>query len=239
MATPYLCKPIEYGADIVTNSTTKFLTGNGTALGGVAVDSGNFDWAQNDKFSLLTEKDPSYHGMSFHERFGKMAFTVRGIAIGLRDLGACQSPFNAFLTLCGIETLGLRMERHCQNAQKVAEFLESHNKVEWVSYPGLPSNKYYEISKKYFSRGTGAVFTFGIKGGLEEGKKVVESVKLISHLANIGDSRTLIIHPASTTHSQLSKEQKECAGASDNVLRISVGLEHIDDILEDLSKSLG
>ncbi len=238
MATPYLCKPIDFGADLVVNSTTKFLSGNGSSLGGAVVDSGNFDWAQNNKFTLLTEADSSYHGLKFYETFGNLAFTVRGIAIGLRDLGACQSPMNAFLTLNGIETLSLRMKKHCENAQAVAEFLENHKKVEWVSYLGLKSNKYHKIASKYFKKGFGSVFTFALKDGYTACEEFIKKLNLFSHLANIGDSKSLIIHPASTTHAQLSEAEREKAGASSNVLRVSIGLENIEDIIKDIKTAL-
>ncbi len=208
IATAALVKPIEHGADIVINSTTKFLTGNGSAVGGVIIDSGKFDWSQNDKFPLLCEPDPSYHGLKFHEACGELAFTFRAIAVGLRDLGAVMAPMNAFLTMLGLETLPLRMQRHCANALEVAKFLSSHSKVDWVKYPGLDDNDYNKLAKQYLQGGFGAVFTFGVKGGLEAGKKIVDSCKLFSHVANVGDSRSLIIHPSSTTHSQLSEEEK-------------------------------
>ena len=238
IATAALTRPIEFGADIVINSTTKFLTGNGSAVGGVVVDSGNFDWSQNDKFPLLTKEDPSYHGLKFHEACGNLAFTFRAIAVGLRDLGAVMSPMNAFLTMLGMETLPLRMEKHCANALKVAQFLESHDKVSWVQYTGLESNEYNGLAKKYLQNGFGAVFTFGIVGGDEAGRKLVDNCKLISHVANVGDSRTLIIHPSSTTHSQLSDEEKRLASATDDVVRISVGIEDVDDIIAELNSVL-
>lgn len=238
IATAALIKPIEHGADIVINSTTKFLTGNGSAVGGVFIDSGNFDWSQNDKFPLLTDPEPSYHGLKFHEACGAMAFTFRGIAVGLRDLGAVMAPMSAFLTMLGIETLPLRMEKHCANALKVAKFLESHAKVEWVKYPGLESSPYNALANQYLENGYGAVFTFGIKGGDEAGKKLVDSCELISHVANVGDSRSLIIHPSSTTHSQLSDEEKKLASATDDVIRISIGIEDADDIISDLENTL-
>jgi O-acetylhomoserine (thiol)-lyase len=239
MASPYLCRPIEWGADIVIHSTTKFLGGHGNAMGGVVVDSGKFDWAQNDKFGGLTKPEPAYHGLRFYETFGDLGFTVWGHAIGLRDLGATMAPMNAFLTITGIETLHLRMERHCANAQKVAEFLESHPAVSWVSYAGLPSSKYHSLAKKYLPKGAGAVFTFGVKGGYAAGVKLVETVDLFSHLANIGDTRSLIIHPASTTHRQLTEEQQIAAGAGPDVIRLSVGIETADDLIADLDRALG
>jgi O-acetylhomoserine (thiol)-lyase len=239
MASPYLCRPIEWGADIIIHSTTKFLGGHGNAMGGVVVDSGKFDWAQNDKFGGLTKPEPAYHGLRFYETFGDLGFTVWGHAIGLRDLGATMAPMNAFLTITGIETLHLRMERHCANAQKVAEFLESHPAVSWVSYAGLPSSKYHSLAKKYLPKGAGSVFTFGVKGGYAAGVKLVETVDLFSHLANVGDTRSLIIHPASTTHRQLTEEQQIAAGAGPDVIRLSVGIETADDLIADLDRALG
>jgi len=238
MATPYLCRPFDFGADIVVHSTTKFLSGNGTSIGGVVVDSGRFDWSQSDRFKGLTAEDPGYHGLKFHETFGELAYTFHGHAVGLRDLGANQSPMNAFLTLLGIETLSLRMARHCENAMKVAEHLEGHPKVEWVNYAGLSSSPYNNLAKKYTPKGCGAVFTFGVKGGYEAGVKLVESVELFSHLANIGDSRSLIIHPASTTHRQLSEEKLLEAGAGPDVVRLSIGIEDVEDIIADLDQAL-
>jgi len=238
IATAALTRPIENGADIIINSTTKFLTGNGSAVGGIVIDSGNFDWGQSNKFPLLTKADPSYHGLKFHEACGKMAFTFRGIAVGLRDLGAVMAPMNAFLTMLGLETLPLRMEKHCSNALKVAKFLESHKKVDWVKYPGLESSPYNNLAQEYLNNGYGAVFTFGIKGGDDAGKKLVDSCKLISHVANVGDSRTLIIHPSTTTHSQLSDNEKQLAGASEDVVRISIGIEDEKDIIADLEQAL-
>lgn len=238
MATPYLCRPIEYGATLVVHSTTKFLAGHGNSVGGVVVDSGRFNWRKDGKFPALTEPEPGYHGLNFAETFGNLAFTIHGHAIGLRDLGPSQAPMNAFLTLTGIETLVLRMERHCQNAQKVAEFLKGHRAVEWVNYAGLPDSPYHALAKKYLPKGAGAVFTFGLKGGYEAGVKLVETVELFSHLANIGDTRSLIIHPASTTHRQLTPEGLAAAGATPDVVRLSVGLESADDIIADLDRAL-
>lgn len=238
IATAALIKPTEYGADIIINSTTKFLTGNGSAVGGVIIDSGNFDWSQNNKFPLLCEPDPSYHGLKFYEVCGNMAFTFRGIAVGLRDLGAVMAPMNAFLTMLGLETLPLRMEKHCANAMKVAKYLESHEKIDWVKYPGLESNKYHELANKYLRNGFGAVFTFGLRTGSDAGKKLVDSCKLFSHLANVGDSRSLIIHPSTTTHSQLSDEEKKLSNSTDDVIRVSIGIEDIEDIIADLEQAL-
>ncbi|MGO1076446.1 O-acetylhomoserine aminocarboxypropyltransferase [Inquilinus sp. CA228] len=238
MATPYLCRPFEHGADIIVHSTTKFLSGNGTSIGGVVVDSGRFNWAQSDKFKGLTGEEPGYHGLRFHETFGDLAYTFFGHAVGLRDLGVNQQPMNAFLTLLGIETLSLRMDRHIGNAQKVAEFLSTHPAVEWVNYAGLPSSKYHALAKRYLPRGAGSVFTFGVKGGFDAGVKVVEGVELLSHLANIGDARSLIIHPASTTHRQLTPEGLKAAGAGPEVIRLSIGLESVGDIIADLDQAL-
>ncbi len=238
IATAYITRPIEHGADIIINSTTKFLTGNGSAVGGVVVDSGNFDWTQNNKFPLLTKPEPSYHGLNFAEAFGNLAFTFRGIAVGLRDLGAVMAPMNAFQTMLGLETLPLRMKKHCDNAMEVANFLKGHAKVSWVKYPGLEENDYNKLAKEYLNHGFGAVFTFGIKGGDEDGKKIVDSVELFSHAANMGDSRSLIIHPSTTTHSQLSDDEKVLASATADVIRISVGIEDAEDIIADLEKAL-
>ena len=238
MATPYLCRPFEWGAGLSVHSTTKFLSGNGTSMGGCVVDSGTFDWAKNDKFGGLTRPEPAYHGLTFYETFGDLAFTTHAHAVTLRDLGAIMAPMNAFQTLLGIETLALRIERHCQNAQKAAEFLDAHELVDWVSYAGLKSSPYHELAKKYLSGGFGSVFTFGVKGGYEMGMKVVENCELCSHLANVGDARSLVLHPASTTHRQLTDEQALAAGAGPDVVRLSVGLETVDDIIADLDQAL-
>jgi O-acetylhomoserine (thiol)-lyase len=238
LATPYLCRPFEWGADLIVHSTTKFLGGHGNSMGGIVVDSGRFDWSQSDKFRALTEPEPAYHGLKFHETFGDLAFTVAGHALGLRDLGAAMAPMNAFLTITGIETLALRMERHCSNAQTVAEHLAAHPAVSWVSFAGLPSDPYHALAKKYLPKGAGAVFTFGVKGGYQAGVKIVEGCQLISHLANIGDTRSLIIHPASTTHRQLSEAQQIAAGAGPDVVRLSIGLESVGDIIADLDQAL-
>jgi O-acetylhomoserine (thiol)-lyase len=208
-------------------------------MGGVVVDSGKFDFTKKGKFPSLSEPEPAYHGLTFTETFGDLAYTIHGHAMGLRDLGPTMAPLNAFLTITGIETLGLRMDRHVQNAQKVAEFLEGHPAVSWVSYAGLKSSKYHALAKKYLPKGPGSVFTFGVKGGYAAGVKVVESVELLSHLANIGDTRSLIIHPASTTHRQLSPEQQTAAGAGPDVVRLSIGLESAEDITRDLDMALG
>lgn len=238
MATPYLCRPFEHGADIIVHSTTKFLSGNGSSMGGVVIDSGTYDWFQNDKYPSLTSPAAEYHGLTFAETFGNLSYTIYGHAVGLRDLGASQSPMNAYLTLLGIETLPLRMERHCANAQAVAEYLSAHDAVSWVSYAGLKDDKYHALATRYLPKGAGAVFTFGLKGGFDAGITFVEALELFSHLANIGDSRSLVIHPASTTHRQLSEAQQTAAGAGPDVVRLSIGIESIDDILADLSQAL-
>ena len=236
-ASPYLCRPIEYGADIVLHSATKFIGGHGTSIGGLIVDSGKFDWT-NGKFPQITEPSPGYHGMKFAETFGEMAFILKCRVEGLRDLGPCMSPFNAFQFLQGIETLGMRMERHCSNAMAAAEFLEKHDAVTWVNHPGLASSKYADLAKKYLPKGAGAIFTFGIKGGLEAGKKFIDSVQLLSHLANVGDAKSLVIHPASTTHQQLSESDQKAAGITPDMVRVSIGLEDIEDIQWDLDQAL-
>ena len=239
LATPYLCRPFEWGADLVTHSTTKFLDGHGNALGGIVVESGKFDWGQGGKFPALTEPEPAYHGLRFYENFGDFAFTTKARAVALRDYGPTMAPMNAFLTITGIETLHVRMERHCANAQAVATFLAEHPRVAWVSYAGLASSPFNALARKYLPKGAGAVFTFGVKGGYEAGVKLVESVQLFSHLANIGDTRSLILHPASTTHRQLSDEQRLAAGAGPDVIRLSIGLETAADLIADLDQALG
>lgn len=239
MASPYLCRPIEWGAHVVVHSTTKFLNGNCTALGGAIIDGGNFDWKKHAKrYPELGQPHPSYNGVNFVESFGNMALAVHNHAIGLRALGPTQSPFHSFLTLNGIETLSLRMERHVSNAQKVAEFLLNHPGVAWVSYAGLPSNQYHTLAKKYLKKGVGAVFTFGVKGGFDAAKGTVENLKLFSMLANIGDTRSLVIHPASTTHSQLSEEHRKSIGVAPEAIRLSVGIEDIEDIIADLDQAI-
>ncbi len=237
-ATPYLAQPFDWGADIIIHSMTKYLGGHGNSMGGIVVESGRFDWGQNDKFPSLSQPDPAYHGLTFHETFGDFGFSTKGRAVALRDLGPTLAPMNAFLILTGIETLALRMERHVQNAQAVAEYLESHPAIEWVSYAGLKSSPYHELAKKYLPKGAGALFSFGLKGGYEAGTRLVEGVELISHLANLGDTRSLIIHPASTTHRQLTEEQRIAAGAGPDVVRISVGIETVEDIIADLDQAL-
>ncbi|SDW25958.1 O-acetylhomoserine (thiol)-lyase [Marinococcus luteus] len=235
--TPILCRPIDYGADIVVHSATKFIGGHGTTIGGVIVDSGKFNW-DNGKFPGLTEPDPSYHGVVFTEAVGEMAYILKARVQLLRDLGPAISPMNSFLLLQGLETLHLRMERHCENAEKTASFLEQHELVDWVSYPGLSSHDTYATAEKYLPKGKGAILTFGIKGGLAEGKKFIEACNLHSHVANVGDAKSLVIHPASTTHQQLSEEDQRAAGVSADLIRVSVGIEHIDDILRDLEEAL-
>jgi O-acetylhomoserine (thiol)-lyase len=236
-ATPYLCRPIDFGADIVVHSLTKFMGGHGTSIGGIIVDSGRFPWTKGD-FPQLNEPARSYHGLRFSETFGNLAYIIKARVEGLRDMGTCMSPFNAFLFLQGIETLGLRMERHVASALAVARFLESHELVSWVKYPSLPSNPYYSLARKYLPKGAGAVFSFGIEGGYTAGKKFIDNVKLFSHLANVGDARSLVIHPASTTHQQLSESEQAAAGVTPDMVRLSVGLEDIDDILWDLGQAL-
>lgn len=235
---PYLLRPIEHGADIVVHSATKFIGGHGTSIGGVIVDSGKFDWSTRDKFPGLTEPDPSYHGLKYTEAVGELAYIVKARVQLLRDLGSSIAPFNSWLLLQGLETLHLRLERHSSNALQVAEYLESHRDVEWVSYAGLPSHPSYSLAQKYLPRGQGAILTFGIKGGADAGAKLIENVKLFSHLANVGDSKSLIIHPASTTHQQLSEDEQKAAGVHPELLRLSVGTENIQDILQDLEQAI-
>jgi O-acetylhomoserine (thiol)-lyase len=239
LATPYLCRPKEFGADIVIHSLTKFMGGHGNSIGGAIVDCGSFDWlAAKKKYPALQDPNPSYNGMRMAETFGTFAFAVAARVLGLRDLGPAISPFNAFLILTGIETLPLRMAKHCENALVVAKYLARHKQVEWVNYAGLPKNPHHELAKKICPKGAGSVFTFGLKGGYEAGVKLVSNVKLFSHLANIGDVRSLIIHPASTTHRQLTDEQRKAAGAGDDVVRLSIGIEDADDIIADLAQAL-
>ncbi|WP_438446188.1 homocysteine synthase [Gorillibacterium sp. sgz5001074] len=235
---PYLLRPIEHGADIVVHSATKFIGGHGTSIGGVIVDGGKFDWAASGKFPGLTEPDPSYHGVVYTEAVGPVAYIIKARVQLLRDIGAAISPFNSFLLLQGLETLHLRMERHSSNALKVAQYLEKHEAVEWVSYAGLPSHPSYDLAQKYLPKGQGAILTFGIKGGVAAGRKVIENVKLFSHLANVGDSKSLIIHPASTTHQQLNEAEQAAAGVSPGMIRLSIGTEAIEDILFDLGQAI-
>ena len=238
MATPWLCRPIEHGADIVVHSLTKFMGGHGNSMGGIIVDGGTFDWSASDRYPMLSKPRPEYQGMVLHETFGNFAFAIACRVLGLRDLGAAISPFNSFLILTGIETLPLRMEKHCANAQKVAEYLAGHPAVAWVRYAGLPGDACHALAKRYTPKGAGSVFTFGLKGGYEAGINLVKSVEMLSHVANIGDTRSLIIHPASTTHRQLTDEQKTLAGAGPDVVRLSIGIEDVEDIIADLEKGL-
>jgi len=239
LATPYLCQPKEFGADIIIHSLTKFLGGHGNSIGGAIVDCGTFDWlGSKRKYPTLTDPNPSYNGMRLAETFGNFAFAIACRVMGLRDLGPALSPFNAFLILTGMETLPLRMEKHCTNAVAVAKYLSKHKQVAWVNYAGLPGNDYNKLAKKICPKGCGSVFTFGLKGGYDAGVKLVSNVKLLSHLANIGDVRSLIIHPASTTHRQLTDEQRKAAGAGDDVVRLSVGIEDSADIIADLAQGL-
>jgi O-acetylhomoserine (thiol)-lyase len=236
-ASPYLCRPIEHGADIVLHSATKFIGGHGTSIGGVIVDSGRFPWDRGT-FPLMLEPSKGYHGIKFYETFGDFAYIMKARVEGLRDYGPALSPFNSFLFLQGLETLKLRMECHCRNTQEVAGFLSKHPRVAWVNYPGLASSPYYKLAQKYLPRGAGAILSFGIRGGMEAGRRFIESLKLFSHLANVGDAKSLVIHPASTTHQQLSDEEKKTCGISDDMIRLSVGIEDIEDILWDLDQAL-
>jgi O-acetylhomoserine (thiol)-lyase len=236
MASPYLCRPIEHGADIVVHSATKFLGGHGTSIGGIIIDSGKFPWS--DKFPAITKPSPGYHGMVFSEVFGNLAFIIKTRVEGLRDFGPCVSPFNSFLFIQGIETLKFRMEQHSRNALQVAEWLGTNPAVSWVKYPGLKSSPYYELSQKYLPQGQGSIVTFGIHGGREAGKKLIDAVKIFSHLANLGDAKSLIIHPSSTTHQQLSEEQQLDAGVTPDLVRISVGIEDVDDLIWDLGQAI-
>lgn len=237
VATPYLLRPFEWGADIVIHSLTKFLGGHGTSIGGIIVDSGKFNWA-NGNFTAFTEADPSYHGLKFWETFGNLAYLIKARVQLLRDLGPALSPFNAFLVLQGVETLSLRMQRHCENALQVAHFLEKHPAVSWVNYPGLPSHPTHLLAQKYLRHGYGAIVGFGIKGGLEAGIQFINSLQLLSHLANIGDAKSLVIHPASTTHQQLAPEEQLATGVTPDFVRLSIGLEDIEDIIADLDQAL-
>jgi len=238
LASPYLCQPLAHGADIVLHSATKFLGGHGNSMGGVIIDGGKFDWSASDKFPTLSGPCDSYHGMKIHDTFGEIAFAIACRVLGLRDLGPAISPINAFMIITGIETLPLRMAKHTENALKVAEFLKNHDAVSWVSYAGLADDPSHALMKKFAPKGAGAVFTFGVKGGYDAGVKLVNSVNLLSHLANVGDTRSLVIHPSSTTHRQLSEEQQKAAGAGPDVVRLSVGIEDADDIIADLDQAL-
>ncbi len=238
-ASPALTRPIEWGADIVVNSATKFIGGHGTTIGGIIVDAGKFDWTKSERFKKdFVDPDPSYHGISYTTAFGNLAFILKARVQGLRDTGAALSPFNSFLLLQGAETLHLRLERHSENALKVAKWLEAHPGVEWVNYPGLESSKYYKRAKKYLPTGQGALVTFGIKGGLEAGRKLIDAIKLFSHVANIGDAKSLIIHPASTTHQQLSDAEQKDTGVTAELVRLSIGIEDIRDIIGDLEQAI-
>ncbi len=239
MATPYLIRPFEHGADIVVHSATKFLGGHGNSIGGLIVDGGTFRWEGDERYPMLSKPRPEYAGMVLSETFGNFGFAIAVRVLSLRDLGPALSPFNAFMILTGIETLPLRMQRHSDNALKVAEFLQGHPAVDWVSYPGLETDRYHQLARRYTPKGAGAVFTFGLKGGYEAGVKLVSNLQLFSHLANIGDTRSLVIHPASTTHRQLTDAQKRAAGAGPEVVRLSVGIEDPLDLIDDLEAALG
>ncbi|MDD3014496.1 MAG: O-acetylhomoserine aminocarboxypropyltransferase/cysteine synthase, partial [Candidatus Gastranaerophilales bacterium] len=238
VATPYLLNPFDFGVDIVIHSATKFLGGHGTSLGGVIVDSGKFNWSASGKFPGLTQPDPSYHGMVYTEACKEKAYITKARNQLLRDLGSVMSPFNAFLILQGIETLHLRMPRHCENALKVAEFLKGHKCVSWVNYPGLKDSPYYSLAQEYMPKGQGSLIGFGIKGGKEAGIKFIDNVKLLSHLANIGDAKSLVIHPASTTHQQLSSEERTASGVTEDFIRLSIGIEDVNDIIKDMDQAL-
>ena len=238
MASPYLVRPLEHGADIVVHSLTKFMGGHGNSMGGILVDGGTFDWSASGKYPMLSEPRPEYAGVVLHQTFGNIAFAIAARVLGLRDFGPSIAPMNAFLILAGIETLPLRLQRHCDNALAVARWLKTHPKVSWVNYAGLEDNPNHALQQKYSPKGAGAVFTFGVKGGYESGKTFVENLKLFSHLANIGDTRSLVIHPASTTHRQLSPEQQVAAGAGPDVVRLSIGIEDVSDIIADLEQAL-
>ncbi|WP_158873889.1 O-acetylhomoserine aminocarboxypropyltransferase [Antarcticirhabdus aurantiaca] len=238
LATPYLCRPIEHGADVVVGSLTKFMGGHGNSMGGVIVDGGTFDWSASDRYPVLSKLRPEYNGIVLHETFGNFAFAIACRVLGLRDLGPSISPFNAFMILTGIETLPLRMQKHCDNALAVAQYLLGHEKVGWVSYAGLPSDSNHALMQRYAPKGAGAVMTFGLKGGYDAGVAFVQGLELFSHLANIGDTRSLVIHPASTTHKQLADEQKKSAGAGPDVVRLSIGIESVEDIIADLEQAL-
>ncbi len=243
MATPYLCRPFDHGANIITHSLTKFLGGHGNSMGGMLIDGGSFDWMKSDKFPMLSQPNESYHGMVigdvFGEAFGHIAFAIAARVLSLRDLGPCIAPMNAFLILNGIETLPLRMQRHCENALAVAKWLDADPRIDWVSYAGLPGSANHALAQKYTPKGAGSVFSFGLKDGFESGKKLVNNVKLFTHLANLGDTRSLIIHPASTTHSQLDEEALKKAGAGPEVIRVSVGIEDAADLIADIDQALG
>ncbi|NLP13294.1 MAG: homocysteine synthase [Clostridium sp.] len=236
--TPYLIRPIEFGADIVVHSATKFIGGHGTSIGGVIVDSGRFDWAGSGRFPGFTEPDSSYHGLKYFEALGPLAYITKARVQLLRDTGACISPFNSFLLLQGLETLSLRVEKHVANTKKVVDFLQNHSQVSWVNYPGIKGNKYYELAQKYLPKGAGSIFTFGIKGGIEAAKKFIESLEIFSLLANVADAKSLVIHPASTTHSQLSEKEQKACGVTPEQIRLSIGIEDADDLIYDLEQAL-
>ncbi|MBD9648436.1 O-acetylhomoserine (thiol)-lyase [Ensifer sp. KUDG1] len=238
MATPYLLRPLEHGADIVVHSLTKFIGGHGNSMGGVIVDGGTFDWSKSGKYPMLSEPRPEYAGVVLHQTFGNIAFAIAARVLGLRDFGPAISPFNAFMLVTGSETLPLRMQRHCDNALAVAKWLKTHDKISWVNYAGLEDDPNHALQQRYSPKGAGAVFTFGLKGGYEAGKRFVEGLEMFSHLANIGDTRSLVIHPASTTHRQLTPEQQVAAGAGPDVVRLSVGIEDVSDIIADLEQAL-
>ncbi len=236
--TPYLINPFKFGADIIVHSATKFIGGHGTSIGGVIVDSGKFDWAGSGKFPGMTEPDPSYHGVSYAKDLGELAYILKARVVLLRDTGACISPFNSFLLLQGLETLSLRVERHVRNTEKIVQFLENHPAVTYVSYPGLKSSKYYDLGQKYFPKGTGSIFAFGVKGGIEKAKQFIDKLEIFSLLANVADAKSLVIHPATTTHSQLSEEAMIKAGVTPDQIRLSVGIEDVDDLIYDLDQAL-
>ncbi|MCX7923568.1 MAG: homocysteine synthase [Clostridia bacterium] len=236
--TPYLIRPIEFGADIVVHSATKFIGGHGTSIGGIIVDSGKFDWGGSGRFPGLTEPDPSYHGVKYVEALGPLAYIIKARVQLLRDTGAAVSPFNSFMFLQGLETLSLRVERHVSNTKKIVEFLKNHPLVTWVNYPSLKDNKYYELAQKYLPKGAGSIFTFGIKGGVEAGKKFIDSLEIFSLLANVADAKSLVIHPASTTHQQLNEEEQKAAGVTPDMIRLSIGIEDADDLIYDLDQAL-
>ncbi|MEI3853414.1 MULTISPECIES: O-acetylhomoserine aminocarboxypropyltransferase [unclassified Ensifer] len=238
MATPYLLRPLEHGADIIVHSLTKFIGGHGNSMGGVIVDGGTFDWSKSGKYPMLSEPRPEYAGVVLHQTFGNIAFAIAARVLGLRDFGPAISPFNAFMLVTGAETLPLRMQRHCDNALAVAKWLKTHDKISWVNYAGLEDDPNHALQQRYSPKGAGAVFTFGLKGGYEAGKRFVEGLEMFSHLANIGDTRSLVIHPASTTHRQLTPEQQVAAGAGPDVVRLSVGIEDVSDIIADLEQAL-
>lgn len=236
--TPYLIKPIEFGADIVVHSATKFIGGHGTSIGGVIVDSGKFNWEGNNRFPDFNKSDPSYHGLIYSRDIGAAAYITKMRVQLLRDTGAALSPFNSFLFLQGLETLSLRIEKHVSNAKKISEFLQRHPFVSWINYPSLKGNKYYDLAQKYFPKGAGSIFTFGIKGGIEEGKKFIENLEIFSHLANVADAKSLVIHPASTTHAQLTEEEQKLAGVTPDMIRLSIGIEDVDDLIYDIEQAI-